>query len=335
MSVQAMKWAYSVALAKPGVKFVLVTLANYADEFGVCWPRQETLAADTGQGERTIRDAMTVLEDMGLIRRVARRRPDGTRRSDVVVLTGFAGRKKVARPDDHPALNLLDVDADASESTTTRQILPVVRREQIVSINRQNLPPDNRQNTTDQPAEYDHINRQISPVYIEPPIEPPIEPSEDDEERASARVDFSDLVGEIAEALGHPGIVEADFWRFEAATGNHITSWHALGLDDDQIIDVARQHGQTMPDPPKGPKALDRAMKRAADASRSASAPSRPRRGQGDRPSAPLQDQLAFFSNWVNSSRHMPPSALTSSMRNELLRRNMVTEDRLRAKGLG
>lgn len=336
MSVQAMKWAYSVADLKPGVKFVLVTLANYADEFGVCWPRQDTLAADTGQGERTVREAMTVLEQLELIHRVTRRRADGTRRSDVVVLTGFKGRKKVARPDDHPALNLLDVDDRSKSPTTNRQNLPVEDRDLFTPDNRQDLPPDNRQISPDQPAEYDRINRQDSPVYIEPPLEPSKEPPEEDEERASARGDLSDFVRQIVEALGYPEVLESEFWRHEAETGHRVAAWRTAGLDDAEILDVARRHGQEMPEPPRGPKALDRAMERAAQRNRrEQDGSTRSRKSRHDRPTASLSDRVAFFSDWVHSDRHMPPSALTSSMRNELLRRNLVTEEQLRRKGLG
>jgi hypothetical protein len=40
MSVQAITWALSVKAGSPGAKAVLLALANYANEFGLCWPSQ-------------------------------------------------------------------------------------------------------------------------------------------------------------------------------------------------------------------------------------------------------------------------------------------------------
>src|SRR3546814_6065727 len=53
MSFQAINWAYKQTLGG-GIKFTLVTLANYADEDGTCFPRHETLAEQTGHSLRTI-----------------------------------------------------------------------------------------------------------------------------------------------------------------------------------------------------------------------------------------------------------------------------------------
>lgn len=67
----------SLALKTKGLttsqKFVLVALANYADQEGRCWPSQAALAADTAQSERQIRNALKALELEGLIIRQKRR----------------------------------------------------------------------------------------------------------------------------------------------------------------------------------------------------------------------------------------------------------------------
>jgi hypothetical protein len=40
----------------------------------------------------------------------------------------------------------------------------------------------------------------------------------------------------------------------------HVARWRGLGLFDDEIVEVARQSRRKHPEPPGGPKALDRAM---------------------------------------------------------------------------
>lgn len=65
-----------------GAKFVLVALANYADDKGDCWPSQNALAADTDQSARSVRAHLATLEASGFIERHDRRRPNGSFTSD-------------------------------------------------------------------------------------------------------------------------------------------------------------------------------------------------------------------------------------------------------------
>lgn len=82
MSVHALSWVFKQTLENAGAKFVLVALANFADEDGRSFPSQKRLARETGFGERTVRRHIEWLEDNGWITRVERRREDGTRTSD-------------------------------------------------------------------------------------------------------------------------------------------------------------------------------------------------------------------------------------------------------------
>jgi biotin operon repressor len=85
MSVQAITWAYRQRPESALDKFLLVTLANYANELGVCWPSQATLAADMGVGERAVRAHMAALESAGYIAR-EKRRKGGRQTSDSIRL---------------------------------------------------------------------------------------------------------------------------------------------------------------------------------------------------------------------------------------------------------
>lgn len=71
MSYKATAWAYDLDLPSPR-KFVLVALADFADENGSCFPGQQRLMKMTGLGERAVRNSLKMLEDEGLITRLAR-----------------------------------------------------------------------------------------------------------------------------------------------------------------------------------------------------------------------------------------------------------------------
>jgi hypothetical protein len=67
MSWQATAWAELQTTGSPSRKVLLLILANYADEFGICWPSQETLSKGTEQSLDTIQRQLRRLEDSGLI----------------------------------------------------------------------------------------------------------------------------------------------------------------------------------------------------------------------------------------------------------------------------
>ena len=86
MSWEATAWAQKVKTGSPATKLVLLTLANFADDEGYCFPSQKTLAEITECGERSIRRYLDNLEKLGALKRVRRHRTDGTRTTDGVYL---------------------------------------------------------------------------------------------------------------------------------------------------------------------------------------------------------------------------------------------------------
>lgn len=72
MSWQATAWAAKQATGSASNKLTLLALANYADENGVCWPTQETLANDTEQSIDTVQRRLKKLVALGLVRIEAR-----------------------------------------------------------------------------------------------------------------------------------------------------------------------------------------------------------------------------------------------------------------------
>lgn len=83
MSNNAITWAYKQHTKwGAGCKAILVALADMADEAHSCFPGQERLAEMTDQNERTVREHIQRLEDLGFIRREMRHDKNGHRTSD-------------------------------------------------------------------------------------------------------------------------------------------------------------------------------------------------------------------------------------------------------------
>ena len=89
MSVQAISWALSYPVESSTEKAVLLVLANYADGDGECFPGQESIAQQAACSDRTVRRVLEAFEAKGLIARQERRRRDGSRTSDAIVLLAF------------------------------------------------------------------------------------------------------------------------------------------------------------------------------------------------------------------------------------------------------
>lgn len=265
MSVEAVGWAFKEPELKTSEKIALVGLANFADEYGVCYPRQSTLCEYCSLAERTLRAALSELERRKLIMRLERRRPDGSRRSDVYLLVGFSGKKPILPSEDHAVLSPQDIVAMIDQWDSKWQDLPVDDPDLFGGQEGASEEAStgkscrtNRQISPDQPANLAGIYSTEPSIGIE------------DEARASAPA-FSDFVLGICREVGDPQLSEKKFWKLEAENGAFIEAWRKAGLSDDEILEVARSHAQNMPDPPHGPKGLDPAMRRKAEEKRPAS----------------------------------------------------------------
>jgi hypothetical protein len=128
MSVQAISWALDHRVQSVTEKVVLLVLANYANEYGISWPSQRTLAENAACDERTVRRTLVRLEARGVIRRIARRRGNGSRQSDMILMSAFDGRKP-APP------GMLDDEEPGDPGSADEAASPG---------NRSDCPPDNR-----------------------------------------------------------------------------------------------------------------------------------------------------------------------------------------------
>jgi SOS-response transcriptional repressor LexA len=88
MSFQAMAWAAAQKTGSPARKALLLAIANYADEDGVCWPSRETLAEDSEQSVDSVDRHIKELETSGFIKRSSRpgRRADGGEQSKLITI---------------------------------------------------------------------------------------------------------------------------------------------------------------------------------------------------------------------------------------------------------
>jgi len=102
VSIQALNWAFDRDVRPSGAKFILVCLANRVDSEGHCWTSQKRLAVDTNQSDRSVRQHLSRLEEIGLIRRSQRRRKDGTRAADAFDLNWHEDRWKHSPVEDEP-----------------------------------------------------------------------------------------------------------------------------------------------------------------------------------------------------------------------------------------
>lgn len=72
-----MNWAWQLRL-KPTIKFVLMALADAADDDGYCWPSIPTLARKTCMDERSVQRVLKDLKESKLVEINARYRNDGS-----------------------------------------------------------------------------------------------------------------------------------------------------------------------------------------------------------------------------------------------------------------
>ncbi len=87
MSVQAITWAYEQSCKSPVTKFMLITIANYANDHNEAWPSKSRLSSDMDCCERTVRDNLRALEDAGLIE-IEARFQDGVQLTNKIRLVG-------------------------------------------------------------------------------------------------------------------------------------------------------------------------------------------------------------------------------------------------------
>jgi hypothetical protein len=168
------------------------------------------------------------------------------------------------------------------------------------------------------------------------PVREPLSKPVKEEEGAQARAAISDEVfGELLTALGLAPVALPGWWQGWPPR-LHVQHWRdELGLTEAEIIAAAEASRQEHPEPPDGPKALDRAMQRAAQRKVEDAGRKRRKPKVAPAPAAkPITDLPAFYADLVNSDRYLPVSAISNTMRDAMLARGLVTPERLRERGV-
>ena len=313
MSVQAITWAYQTNIPDPIKKFILVTLGNYADEYGVCWPSQTTIIAACPCSVRKLRECLKSLEADGWIQRIQRRRKNGSRRSDAVLLVGFLERKIPLLADEHPILALLDVVPNDTPTTINRHVVP--------GPNRHVVPGPPRHVVPDPPARG-------------APLEPSLEPSITTTGARGAREPWLDR---CLEAVNSHAVDAA------ALASNHelLAIWKREGYDlDADVIPLLVARTEV-------PRPVEQRITSWAyfrDALRSAKT-KRLRQAETARiaengKTAPAvvppdpETALRQLADWINSGQPVPSSAVSNVKRDALIGLKLVTRERLRELGV-
>lgn len=296
-------------------KVLLLVLANYANEFGISWPSQKTLADQTALGERTVRRVLADMELRGVIRRIVRRRGNGSRQSDMILLAAFEGCKPAppGMMDDSP--DGAEIDApDQPANGDNRPIRPL-----------DNRPPDPDPPATVAALDTSKILKRTTTAR-DMPARAVADPNFDQGAAPAADAEAACLA-----ACG-PGL--SDSARIAIVTTRPvIADWLAEGYDlaADILPTLADRTSQTRADPIRTwgyfTKAIaKRHALRLALAARAASA--------GETkvvPTLTAYEILLQTAQWLNSGRFVPPSAVNNTTRDALLRAGLVTKETLRS----
>jgi hypothetical protein len=339
MSHEATNWAIKQRGLKPTTKIVLWHLCDrFNPDYG-CFPSQARLAHDCEISRSTLNEHLGQLEAGGLLRRVPRIDPVTKRQLPTRYILGFEQGFTPAAvvpcpetghgfaPVDHSDEAAGEIDPNARVS-----VEPCPESGHGIDLKAvSGFCPD--------PCPENDQSRVRNPDtnLVREPLSKPVKEEED---AAAREIEFENFFAELLGALGFAANATLPaWWQGEPARLN-VRRWlNDLGLSEDQIIEVATETRRDHPNPPDGPKALDRFMERAAQRDAQAAADAnggkskRSRTAQG-KPTASPDELAAFYAAKVNSDEFLPPSMISNAICEAMLARRLVTTDRLRQRGI-
>jgi hypothetical protein len=332
VSHKATLWAIEQRGLKPTTKIVLWHLCDrFNPDFG-CFPSQARLAEDCEISRSTLNDHLDRLEAARLLRRVPRVDPVTKRQMPTRYILGFEDGPPPRDRDPCPESGHGNgPDDGAEESGDFAEPCPEFGHGNLQKAVSGFCPdpcPENAESRVRNP----------DTNLVREPLSKPVKEEEDAQARDS---DFDRLFAELLAALGFAANAPLPAWWQGWPAKAHVRRWaDDLGLSEDRIIEVATETRGDHPNPPDGPKALDRFMERAAQrdaqaAADAAKSKTQKRASKGDLAPRPSTDDLAtFYADLVNSDRYLPVSAITNITRDAMLVRGLVTPERLRMRGV-
>lgn len=335
MSHAATNWAIQQRGLKPTTKIVLWHLCDrFNPDFG-CFPSQEQLADDCEISRSTLNEHLAFLETASLIRRVQRLNPGNKRQMPTRYILAFEPGFAQDRPTPCPEIGhggdrQDDLPFSSPENTFENSASPVdaltpcpeTGRGAVSEIRPKPCP----ENTSSRVRNPDSN-------LVRKPVSKPVKEEED----AQAREDLGEgFFGSLLSVLGFDHDRPLPGWWQGWPPREHVQRWQdELGLSDDEILEAAEASRQEHPEPPDGPKALDRIMQRAAQRKTDAASPKRRKpKTVAAQETSPIKDLPVFYAEMVNSDRYVPVSAISNSMRDAMLARGLVTSQRLRERGI-
>lgn len=134
-----MNWAWQLRL-KPTIKFVLMALADAADDEGHCWPSVPTLAHKTCMDERSVQRILKALKDSNFIEVEPRYRNDGSPTSNKYRLALNTTGDKLSPPPRQANREVVTATTPlGGNSVTLTTTEPLVNQKQPQPINKESL----------------------------------------------------------------------------------------------------------------------------------------------------------------------------------------------------
>jgi hypothetical protein len=330
MSHKATLWAIEQRGLKPTTKIVLWHLCDrFNPDYG-CFPSQARLAHDCEISRSTLNDHLDRLEEAKLLRRVPRVDPVTKRQMPTRYILGFEDGSTPHDPEPCPESghgSWLGSSDDDSTSGTDNPDDPCPEAGH-------GNPPKAVSGFCHDPCPENAESRVRNPDtnLVREPLRKPVK----EEEGAQACAAISDqFFGEVLSALGLDPAALPGWWQGWPPR-LHVQRWRdELGLTEADIVAAAEASRQEHPEPPDGPKALDRAMQRAAQRKAGDAGRKRWKPKAVPAPAAkPITDLPAFYAKIVNADVYLPVSAISNTMRDAMVGRGLVTAERLRERGI-
>lgn len=337
MSHEATNWAIKQRGLKPTAKIVLWHLCDrFNPDYG-CFPSQARLAHDCEISRSTLNDHLRQLEAGGLLRRVPRVHPVTKRQMPTRYILGFEPGFTPNDPTPCPETGhgLIEAEVPFAETDDPADDTPAASEPCLNSGHGKGAGAVSDFDPDPCPEKGQSRVRNPDTNLVREPLRKPVKEEED---AAAREADFDRFFDELLSALGFAANSSLPAWWQGAPARTHVRRWtDDLGLSEGRIIEVATETRRDHPNPPDGPKALDRFMERAAqrdalDAANFVKA-KRSSKAQGKPP--PGRNELAaFYAAKVNSDEYLPPSMISNATCEAMLARGLVTPERLRMRGV-
>ncbi|HFC8527474.1 TPA: helix-turn-helix domain-containing protein [Neisseria lactamica] len=170
MSARLMGMAFKTGIPR-GQRFVLVKLCDCANDEGLCYPSQETLAEDTGFATTAVRQHIKWLKEHNFIKS-ARRQSGRERKSDIYRINVALLEKCYAEAAKRKAVRQAKMWEEPSDYEPSDY--------EPSDYEPSDFDAKNHQILSDEPSDFD------GSLYEEPSVEPSVEPSESNARAARA-----------------------------------------------------------------------------------------------------------------------------------------------------